>query len=78
MVHLSGHSSENSSWDAGPGRPAVRPLRLRAARTGLFIVAGGASFAMIDYKHSAPPELGRLLAGARQLFLSRPDVTRKS
>src|SRR5215471_12394249 len=30
-----------SSWDARPGRPAVRPLRLRAARTGLFIVSFG-------------------------------------
>src|SRR5262249_4405553 len=38
-----GRSLEKSSWDAGPGRPAVRPLRLRAARTGLFVVAGGAA-----------------------------------
>src|SRR5215472_11743592 len=44
-------SSERSSRDAGPGRPAVRPLRLRAARTGLFIVAGGAGFAIMDYEH---------------------------
>jgi hypothetical protein len=36
-----------------PGRPR------RAARTGLFIVAGGANFAMMDYKHSAPLEPGR-------------------
>jgi hypothetical protein len=35
-----------------PGRPR------RAARTGLFIVAGGANFAMMDYKHSAPLEPG--------------------
>jgi len=34
----------------GPGRPAVRPLRLRAACTGLFIVAGGADFAIMDFK----------------------------
>ena len=39
---------QESSSDARPGRPAVRPLRLRAARTGLFIVAGGASSAIND------------------------------
>src|SRR5262249_28584825 len=39
-VFLPSTSSKSSSWDAGPGWPAVRPLRLRAARTGLFNVCG--------------------------------------
>jgi len=38
-------SSEKSFFGCRPGRPR------RAARTGLFIVAGGASIAMMDYKH---------------------------
>ena len=49
------------SWDAGPGRPAVRPLRLRAARTGLFTVSGGTGFAIMDYKHMGPTGPGRAI-----------------
>jgi len=36
-------SSEKSSWDSGPERSAIRPPRLRAARTGLSIFAGTVS-----------------------------------
>ena len=47
-------SLEKSSWDARPGRPR------RAARTGLFIVAGGASSAMMDSSEIKPGrKLGR-------------------
>ena len=45
-----GCSLEKNSWDAEPGR-ARRP-----ARTGVFIVAGGASSAMNDYEHMGPTD----------------------
>ena len=47
---MPGELLRKNSWDARPGRPR------RAARTGLFIVAGGASSSMID-------SLGKSLSG---------------